>query len=276
MRWLIADWGGNKGHIFESVIGSLANLKQPYEIIPRSDVARRQELLDAIRSRSFDILLTWQRFYGMQKDILAAIEESGIKTLYMDFGFLPHYESVVFDTSGENAASSWPKLWKLGGPNDLGEEDLDLAAEVMEGHAARACVMLKPQALDEDIRFPFLFVPLQRPGDSVVKYDSSVHNFGTLLRRVLLLAKGSRFVVCKTHPLDQALDLGVPDRICGSHILVRRSFGADNEQVCNYLLSRASLVGREQQHVVSRHPIRNACCGHRKGMVQRQRRYARS
>jgi hypothetical protein len=108
MRWLVADWSGNKSHVFEAVLDGLSQLGHQHAAVSRSDMDRREELLAAIRSGGFHALLTWQRFYPMQRDILAAIEESGIQTVYMDFGFLPHYETVVFDTAGENATAAGP------------------------------------------------------------------------------------------------------------------------------------------------------------------------
>jgi hypothetical protein len=242
-KWLVADWKGNKGHVFEDVISSLQALGHSVQIIPRSDPGRRNELVDAIRCGKYHALLTWQRFYRMQKELTSAINESGIKTLFMDFGFLPHYNSVVFDTRGENAESSWPAAWAEGGPSDLTDEDLETADSLMQAEAARARLM-KPPAEPEFQRVPqpFIFLPLQRPGDAVVKFDSSVHDFGKLFRRVLFLARNTHFVVCKTHPLDQNLDLGVPDRIGSKHLVVRRSFGNENEDVCDFLLSHSSLV----------------------------------
>jgi hypothetical protein len=134
-------------------------------------------------------------------------------------------------------------MWSSGGPANLTEHELVRAAEVMMLHASEARMLPAPKELDRvDIELPFVFVPLQRPGDSVVKYDSSVRDFGALLRKTLLLAKGSLFVVCKTHPLDMELDLGVPDRIAGGHTIIRHSFGGANDDVCNYLLSKASVV----------------------------------
>jgi len=85
-------------------------------------------------------------------------------------------------------------------------------------------------------------VPLQRPSDAVVRYDSSVHNFGELVRRCLFLARGQSYVVVKTHPLDSDIDLALPDYIHGSHSILRLSSGTQNEIICDYLLSRASLV----------------------------------
>lgn len=243
MKWIFADWADNKGHVFESVGRAMTALGHEIASIPRSVFSRREELLSAILSRQFDALLTWQRFYPMQTDIRMAVATSGIRTLFMDFGFVPHYQSVVFDSRGENAASTWPEMWTRGGIRGVTEDHMSAAGALMREHAGTARMLEVPAELSASgLRFPFLFVPLQRPKDSVVRYDSSVHDFGSLLRRVLFLARGRWFVVCKTHPLDRDLDLGVPDKIDGSHIILRQSFGASNENVCDYLLSRASLV----------------------------------
>lgn len=243
MKWLIADWDGNKGHVYDGVIQGLSALGHSHQSISRSDMDQRPRLLEAIRGGEFDALLTWQRFYGMQDDLLAAVKESGIKTVFMDYGFRPHYDSVVFDSVGENAASSWPDFWSDGGPADLRQEDLDTADELIQSVASRLRKAKCPPTDGIDrLRFPFVFVPLQRPEDAVVKYDSSVNDFGAMFRRVLMLARGNQFVVCKTHPLDQNLELGVPERVDGNHLVLRSNSGRMNELICDYLLTNASLV----------------------------------
>ncbi len=204
-------------------------------------MAVRPKLISSIRKGGFGILLTWQRFYPMQKDILEAIQESGIKTIFMDFGFLPHYNSVVFDSLGENASSSWPESWKNDGFSDLTDEQIQEAALLVQSEASRARLLKLPE-LAEEVPLPFLFVPLQRPSDAVIKFDSSVHDSGKLLRRTLFLATGKLFVVAKPHPLDWDKSLGIPDRIDGSHLVIRSKFDEANELLNDYLLSRASLV----------------------------------
>lgn len=243
MRWLVADWSGNKGHIFDAVCQSLRDLGHSTTAVSRSDPAQRERFLSEIRSGNYDRLLTWQRFYRMQKDILAALKDSELQTVFMDFGFVPHYGSVVFDTEGENAASSWLRFWQDGGPEDLSDTDIAAAENLLGQEAARGRLLAKPIAEEfQNLRAPFVFVPLQRPRDSVVRYDSTVHDFGALIRRVLLLAGQAQFVVCKTHPLDRDLDLGVPETIRDRHVIVRRSFGEENDLVCDYLLSKSALV----------------------------------
>lgn len=243
MKWLVADWGGNKDHVFRAVLDGLANLGHTVDAIPRSDMDRRAELVSAITSGKYQGLLTWQRFYAMQHDLLEAIRQCDIKTLFMDYGFHPHYESVVFDTEGENGTSSWLRIWRGELDDRLGPRDYHDAEALMASEAARVRLLPAPQVLSLDrLRLPFVFVPLQRPGDAVVRFDSSLRDFGELFRKVCLLARDQLFVVCKTHPLDKDLDLGVPDTIPHTHLVLRQSFGAENEALCDYLLSRASLV----------------------------------
>lgn len=243
MKWLLADWGENKKHIFDGVAAGLRALGHEVSCIARDDMARRPELLAAIASGGYDALLTWQRFYGMQQDILGAIATSPIRTVFMDFGFAPHYESVVFDTAGENAVSTWPSAWASGDQPVPEKEFQDQAERLLEEAGARLSRLDCPLGdASPHLRMPFVFVPLQRPHDSVVRYDSSVHDFGELARRVLFLAKGRCFVVIKTHPLDSGLSLGVPDRVEASHIVLRTGFGGQNEALCDWLLGRASLV----------------------------------
>lgn len=244
MRWLLADWGSNKRHIFDAVAEGLRRLGHQVTSIPRNVMRRRPSLIGAILSGDFDVLLTWQRFYPMQREIVEAIGEAGIRTVFADFGFVPHYETVVLDTDGENASSSWPAMWQSGEIPPLDGEFVTAAERLIEMAALKAA--LAPCPLGEEasanVRMPFVFVPLQRPGDSVVRYDSNVRDFGSLCRRVLFLARSRYFVVIKTHPLDASLDLGVPDHVRHSHLILRSGFGADNERACDWLLANSSLV----------------------------------
>ncbi len=211
--------------------------------MPRNDMNRRPALLGAIASGDFDVLLTWQRFYPMQRVIVEAISEAGIRTVFADFGFVPHYETVVFDNDGENASSSWPAMWQTAEMPSLDGEFVTAAERLIETAALNASLAPCPLGVAfANVRMPFVFVPLQRPRDSVVRYDSDVHDFGSLCRRVLFLARGRYFVIVKTHPLDSAMDLGIPDHVRHSHLILRSGFGADNERTCDWLLANASLV----------------------------------
>jgi|GEM_PF-5677401 len=201
MRWLLADWGRSKRERFDAVVEGLRGLGHDVVRLPRNDMKRRPDLLEAIECGGFDALITWQRFFRMQRDIRGALTRSGIRTVYMDFGFVPHYQSVVFDTEGENATSSWPAMWRNGGIPTPEPEFMAAAERLVEDAAARVARLDCPLGDDSEVpRRPFIFVPLQRTGDSVVKYDSSVNDFGALVRRVLALADDRWFVVIKTHP----------------------------------------------------------------------------
>lgn len=240
MRWLIAHWGDDKKHVFDGVTSALYKLGHECVFIPRHDASRRQELLDAIQFGGFSGMLTWQRFYPMQHDLLEVVRTSSLPTVFMDYGFYPHYETVVFDTQGENAVSTWPALWRSGfAPPDAIYEQR--AMSLIRERATAARCLLMPEELF-GIRFPFVFVALQRPQDSVVRYDSNVHDFGEFLRRVLLLVQDCLFVLCKTHPLDRNIELGVPDQLVDHHLVLRLGNSQRNETICDYLLSRSALV----------------------------------
>jgi hypothetical protein len=240
LNWIIAHWGDKKRHVFEPLALSLGALGHRCTWIARDQMTGRPELLGAIRSREFDGLLTWQRFYPMQRDVLEALAATDIATLYMDYGFVPHYDSVVFDPVGENAVSALRMSWSrsAGASGDAP----DVPAMVREREPSWLEDDLAPCDAVDRVEYPFVFVPLQRPGDSVIRYDSRVHNFGQLVRRVLMLARGRHFVVIKTHPLDASLDLGVPEYVRGSHLVIRSGFGAQNESLNGRLLRDASLV----------------------------------
>ena len=240
MKWILAHWGQSKRQAFEAVEKALRAIGHSCEWIARNDMQVRDKLIASIKGGEFDVLLTWQRFFPMQQDLITALKESDIQTVYMDFGFHPHYESVVFDTKGENAVSSLQECFENASPTNaiLDRENLDELLEI--GHAPLAQIP-NHESL-ERMCYPFVLVPLQRCGDSVVKYDSRVTDFGHLVRRILVLARGTFFVVCKTHPLDRNVDLGIPDYIAGNHIVLREPPGWRNDELGEFLLSRAALV----------------------------------
>lgn len=243
MRWIIAHWGANKKHIVEAVAGGLERMGHSCTWMQRDDMTVRGELVSAIAGGEFDGLLTWQRFFRMQGDLLEVVGQGKVRTVYLDFGFWPHYECVVFDTAGENAISALRGTWS--DPSGRAALRIDEAAAdaLFQEHALKATVKDPPDIPElEAMTYPFVFVPLQRPGDSTVRFDSSVHDLGQLVRRILFLAANRFYVVVKTHPLDAELDLGVPERVEGGHVIIRRSYGGENERVCDFLLSQASLV----------------------------------
>ena len=241
MHWLVLRWGKSKQEIFTRIEQGLTALGHTFDAVDRGDMGRRDELLDTIRSGRHDALLTWQRIYPNQRRLIRAVRETDIRTVTMDFGFWPHYRSVVFDGRGENFESEFRDAWANGGPKPLvGDDQLDRV--ILEAlAAAHVGDSVEPRPLRHMPR-PFVFVPLQRPGDSVVRFDSEVHDFGELVRRVLFLARGKYHVVVKVHPLDRDLDLGVPDAIPDALTVLRTEFSERNERMNAVLFARAALV----------------------------------
>lgn len=241
MHWLVLRWGKSKQAIFDRVERGLAELGHTYDAYDRGEMDQRDELLDLIRSRSHDAILTWQRIYPNQPRLIDAVRNAGVRRVTMDFGFWPHYESVVFDGRGENFESEFRESWANGGPrHSVADAEIDrvIREALDDAHTGGAA---EPRPL-RNLPRPFVFLPLQRPGDSVVRFDSDVHDFGELVRRVLFLARGRYFVVVKVHPLDRDLDLGVPDEIPGVLKVIRAGFSRHNERMNALLLSRAALV----------------------------------
>ena len=243
MRYLIADWGNLKRARFDQGESGLTALGHEVHRISRHGMEHRPELLTAIRSGHHDVLLTWQRFFRMQRDILGSIADSGIATLFMDFGFVPHYDTVVFDRDGENAVSSWPNMWRTGTvphiPSQF-EDAADKHLDDLEQRRERLPAAFSLLGIRE--QRPFIFVPLQRTGDSVLRFDSDATEFRSLVNRVIGLAGDRYFVVIKPHPLDRNIDLGLPDHLPRRHLIVRRWFGAKNEELCDSLLAQANAV----------------------------------
>jgi hypothetical protein len=257
MNWLIAHWGENKKHIFDAVTSSLQALGARCTWMSRHEMSERDGLLRAIRSGEFQYLLTWQRFYSMQEDISQALAESAIRTVFMDFGFSPHYGTVVFDANGDGASSELAASWRTGFTLRNVPTTLDGAHEPDRANRAESdgCGFTQwPGAPDvsnipdhafrerRQIRMPFVFLPLQRPADSTVRFDSSVHDFKTLVLAVFALCAPNMFLVVKTHPLDRDLELGVPDHVPDRLLVLRRGYNESSERLNDWLLTHAALV----------------------------------
>ena len=245
MRWLIVDWGQSKRHIFEPMIMSMRSLGHDCVAVTRGGAENDERVAGAIRSGSFDAMLTWQRFYPAQESIIEALRDAELHTVYMDFGFLPHYESVAFDVAGENAASAMARRWSSRefAREPVNPVELRATKRLVETHAPRwSFDEQSGDAVLPALYTPFVFVPLQRPRDSVILYDGSVHDFGSFVRRILFLARGTLYVVVKTHPLDNDIDLGLDDYVANSHMVIRTGTGGDNERINETCLRGASLV----------------------------------
>lgn len=243
MRWALATWGQSKEETFSNIEKSLLSLGHECSRFRRDCSEGRTALLEALESNGFDGVITWQRFYPRDKAIRSKIHELRLKTVYLDFGFVPHYRTAVFDCEGENAQSSWPTAWQRGGVEGVTEADLSNARSLIERESNRTRSIAAPDLLNNrQLTQPFIFVPLQRSCDAVIRYDAAVPPFPDIVRRILMLAKEQFSVVFKVHPIDHGEDIGVPDYVSNSHLVVRTPVGKENDRMTDYLIANASLV----------------------------------
>lgn len=243
MNWIIAHWGSKKREVFKAITDTLGGEGHRFTWVRRDTASGYRELESLVKGGRHDGVLTWQRFYQMSPEMAATITGGKIKCVVMDFGFVPHYSTVVFDSQGDNAES---RLRQRAEGNLLVEPS---AAEYSKLQELSQQILDSVQVFNKEwppllssVRSPFLFVPLQRPEDAVVQIDSKVRDLGALVRRVLTLARHKYFVVVKTHPLDRDIELGVPDKVAGGHVVVRTGFDDDNERLGDLLLSQAAVV----------------------------------
>ncbi len=189
------------------------------------------------------LFVTWQRLYpGVgQKVVEPALTKAGVRRLFLDFGFWPHYGSAVMDPQGENAASSI-----VGHFDDLDAEPRhrmainrelprvkQIGAEISK-RVARANPPL--------VRADFDLLIMQRGGDRVLHYDSEFGDSKALVQGMIAAArKRGRFLVIKAHPLDKALPRkGIAGD--GYVLLPREARGGANDDGLAWLIHHAERV----------------------------------
>lgn len=152
--------------------------------------------------------------YGNEKrlSLYHALKEHGMDFIVMDRGALP--DSVFFDNRGFNADSSSydPEMWDV----ELSLDEMELVNTYM-ANLRTSDIALEKQgsrvgadALAEKLNIsPYkkvLFIPFQRPSDTVIKYFSgSVNNmeeFIDFVGEVAARLSNEWVVIAKKHPLE--------------------------------------------------------------------------
>ena len=214
---LAMPWGDKAAT--KNIIATLPKLGYEVHVIRRGIGAWLKDAVGFIEKHHGDVKLfvTWQRLlprWGLK--IKAVLNRYNIPQLYIDFGVRNHYNSAVFDTSGENAASAMPNRL------DEYEADADRRAaadaeastlmdmrsqlEARAAYADKNKDVLKLRGIPKD----FIYVVLQRTGDLVCKNDAPGKRTSMQRLMVELLAEATRqkrFVVIKLHPLDDKVKL---------------------------------------------------------------------
>jgi len=255
---LLLPWG-QKGAM-EGLQVSLRRLGYQVAVVPRGTRTWRDDVLQAIRQAppgGARLCATWQRLYpGWGEQVRQALDAAGFRMLILDFGVWPHYASALADPQGDNATSS------LVGALDRLEADAFLrrAADRHEGQVDEMARTLRERAALADRRraqlglegLPegFVFLCLQRTGDSVLRYDAPAR-YRTprlVLTEALEQAQRSgRYLVVKSHPLDNELAIADDELQGANHrILAHQALGAAgagaNEQALAWLLAHCERM----------------------------------
>ena len=100
----------------------------------------------------------------------------------------------------------------------------------------------RPTELAGVVKLPFIYLPIEISSGEAEGHECEVENAGALVRRALFLAAHKCFVVI-TLPSDAtAVDLGVPDRADGRHVVLRTGPARDDGRLQEFLFQNAALV----------------------------------
>lgn len=179
--------------------------------------------------------------------IYEAVKKEGIEFLVCERGALPN--SIFFDSRGFNGESSSydPQFWrhKLT-PQQEAEtieyiRDYKFKRQALEAQSDS----IGPRQLRRKLNLPpnqkVLFVPLQRPSDTVIKHLAgsigSYDDFMLLVRRISYLLPPDWTVVCKTHPLED------PNTVIGDAVIANNANINDLLEMSDAVLLINSGVG---------------------------------
>lgn len=171
-----------------------------------------EDFVEFVKNKSIDKVLFLNPYGNEQRlDIYKRCKKEGIDFIVYDRGALPG--SWFFDTNGFNAESKSyaEEVWK----KDLDDNENYLvetyinnfcsSAETLEENGERLgayALRKKYSCIDKKI----LFVPLQRPNDTVIKYFSgAVSGVEDFISRIRILAASlpAEWTICvKQHPLE--------------------------------------------------------------------------
>ena len=107
-----------------------------------------------------------------------------------------------------------------------------------------------PDELVGVIKLPFVYLPLNAAGAEQGKKESDSEGVGMLVRRTLFLAAHKYFVVITVPSSASDLDLGVPDRLDGRHLVLRLSPQEQDGTLQEFLLQNAALVIGGHAHML--------------------------
>lgn len=199
-----------------------AFLKSIWQTIPsfgeltfktEQDFSNEQEFLDYFLTESFDRILM-PNPYGNDRRLMIykALKEKGLTVIVSDRGALP--DSIFFDEGGFNADSSsysserWDK--PLNSIQIARIKEYVLKQKYTDNALERQGRRIGADALAEKYKITskkVLFIPFQRPSDTVIRYFSGAVNdmdeFIQFIERVVSNLSNEWTVLAKKHPLEQ-------------------------------------------------------------------------
>jgi hypothetical protein len=243
-KTLILDWGN--GPVLDHIAAALSKLGHTVIRHPRSG-PKRADIIHLIERERPNLCVTRQRLYIQDARVNEALVAVGCRTLFVDLGVWPHYQTYLMDCAGDNAASSIVgNLARLESDPairasaDLYEPEVARMRDALLKRAEEASSRPKELGL-EDLRDYSLLV-LQRGGDQVLIHDGpkAWRNPKTLALSVIAeVERTNRFVVVKPHPMS-ADDFDIAPE--GPHHRVVDGFrcGALNDRQLAWLMVNAN------------------------------------
>ena len=203
---LILRWPAPRKGSLEALIRSLPMAGYSIEVMERHGDWQAQ-VQAKVREWRPDYFITFQRLYPQNKGVADCLREHGVRTLFLDFGIgagHQHYASVIFDPCGENATSQianggFERL--LANPAQV--EAMNARLPDVDRMAAELNRISQYAAPPEELPDDFVFIPLQRTGDQVLRYDSLYPDTAEYASDLCTHFKvAGAFGVFKPHPLD--------------------------------------------------------------------------
>ena len=181
--------------------------------IGENKIINVEDLMEYINLNNINYVVIQNPYINEKRlEIYRFLKEKDIKILISDRGALPN--SWFFDPNGFNAGSEsyLSDIWDI----ELSEEnkkkvksyiELEVSSDIsLENQGKRIGAVKLREQLNIDSNKKILFVPLQRPSDTVIKYFSgNVTSMEDFLENILLVQKSLKDkwqILVKKHPLE--------------------------------------------------------------------------
>jgi hypothetical protein len=241
---LVLDWGN--GPILDHIAEALSKLGNTVIRHPRSG-PKRADIIHLIERERPNLCVTRQRLYIQDAKVNEALVAVDCRTLFVDFGVWPHYQTSLMDCAGDNAASSITgNLARLDSDSairaraDLYEPEVARMRDTLLKRAEEASSRPKEFGLEGLGEYSLLV--LQRGGDQVLIHDGpkAWRNPKTLALSVIAEAeRTNRFVVVKPHPMS-AKDFDLAPESAHHRVVDGFRCGTQNDRQLAWLMVNAN------------------------------------